>query len=490
MAGWAFGSCIWLIPGCVLLDDRLNFHLNIVNDLKFAGGSCWLVGGSVRDELLGLSSKDLDTEVYGLTQDKILSVLEKYGDVQCEGEDFGVYILTTPAGSFDFSLPRTEVKKSPGHQGFSVKLNPSLSHEQACRRRDFTINAIFKDPISGEFKDPLNGRSDLDNKILRAAGPGFNEDPLRVLRGFQFAGRFGLTADEGTLKQCRLMYAESQTLSTERCWSEWKKWGERSQKPSAGLLFLKQAGWLECWPALADLVGVPQDENWHPEGDVWVHTLHVTDEVAEIAKREGLEPEERLMLVLAGICHDLGKPVTTQMHEGRWRSRGHDREGVVIAQEWLTQIGCPVKYQERIVPLVKEHLFYGNSNPSEAAVRRLARRLAPASVRMLCYLMEADVLGRPPRQRVLPASIGQVKALGEQLEVINEAPFPILKGRHLVEKGWKPGPDFKRILDLAFEAQLDGAFDSETAAVQWLNTADIGLPEDGKKPRSGKKENK
>jgi len=238
---------------------------HILQAIVAAGGDPIKVGGCIRDELLGLESKDVDVEVFGLSAEALCIVLRRFGKVSIVGESFGVIKLTTEDEDFDFSLPRRDNKTGRGHRGFQVEVDHTMTPAEAALRRDFTINAIGK-RLDGQLVDPYGGKQDLLNGVLRAISEHFSEDPLRVLRGFQFASRFKLIADARTLDMCQKLICEADTLAIERIWGEWEKWALKGVLPSLGLRFLVESGWIRLYPELLNLIDVPQDPEWHPEG--------------------------------------------------------------------------------------------------------------------------------------------------------------------------------------------------------------------------------
>lgn len=428
-----------------------------------------IVGGSVRDFLIdpNLEPKDLDVEVYRLPVEQLVELLQGYGKVDLVGKSFGVIKLTTKETDYDFSLPRTENKEGKGHTGFIVEVDPNISPRQAARRRDFTINSIAYDPLTGEFIDHFYGEIHLNSKFLVATSKAFLEDPLRVLRGFQFAARFDLEGSNETLKLCRSLIDEYKDLSKERIWIEWYKWATKSVKPSKGLEFLDQCGWLTLYPELEALKDVKQDSEYHPEGCVWTHTLHVVDSGSRICDRENITGYRRAVVVFAALCHDLGKPACTEFVEDRWRSRGHEQAGVEPTRRFLDSIGCPKAITDQVIPLVERHLAH-LSCESSRSVRRLAGAVAPATIEDLVLVIEADHSGRPPLEAKLPERAAKLLELAKKNNCNESVVKPILLGRHLIDKGHKPRKDFKGILSRAFEAQLDGEFDSLESAIEWL----------------------
>jgi tRNA nucleotidyltransferase (CCA-adding enzyme) len=443
--------------------DRL---CRIIHD---AGGRPLLVGGCVRDLLLGTIPKDLDIEIYGLEPERLLAILQPAFEVDLAGQAFGV--LKIRHYPIDLSLPRRESKRGLGHRGFVALSDPWMTFAEAAARRDFTINAIAMDPATGEILDPFHGQRDLDQRVLRHISPHFGEDPLRVLRGMQLVSRFQLTATPDTIALSRELIQEYCTLSQERIWEEWSKWARLAKHPSLGLRFLQDTGWLSLYPELAALQDCPQEPEWHPEGDVWTHTLFVVDEAARIAERDGLDHQEQTILILAALCHDLGKPSTTALIDGRIRSRGHS-ECDQIVESILARLGTPKESTARIIALVRHHLSHTHFDGSPRHVRRLTLALGKAgeSLRMLARLVEADSSGRPPLPKQLPASMCDMLKVAEELTLSQHGPRPLLLGRHLLAVGMAPGPQMGTLLREAYEAQLDGIFETVEAGLTWLRT--------------------
>jgi len=422
-----------------------------------------IVGGFVRDSLLGVENKDVDIEVYGMDIDSIKFALLANGfKVNSVGKAFGVLKIDN---DIDVSVPRRENKVGVGHKGFDVIPDPSMSIKDAASRRDFTINSMAM-RLDGEIIDPFNGMQDLRDGILRATSEAFNEDPLRVMRLMQFSARFGFRSDNHTLSMCQEMSKDFQSLPKERIWEEWKKLALKGRNAFLGLNSLMLSGWLECFPELRALLKVPQDEIWHPEGDVWVHTCHVVNAAFKVADREQLGDHDRLVLIFAALCHDFGKPETTAKIDGRWRARGHCEAGVEPARRFLERIGAPAAVIVEVLPLISDHLVHaGVKDPSDKAIRRLANRIAPASIEALGRVVEADHSGRPPLPVGNPLSVWVERAAS--LNVCDSKPEAILKGRHLIEMGIQPGKQMGDVLKRAFEAQLDGVFDDVESAKKW-----------------------
>jgi tRNA nucleotidyltransferase (CCA-adding enzyme) len=436
-----------------------------------------VVGGCVRDWLLGLKPKDFDIEVPGADFEMLQRVLAPFGSTDVVGKSFGVIKLRLEGIEYDFSLPRRESKTGAGHRGFAVEPEPNLSDFEAAARRDFTVNAIAYDPFSNSLIDPHDGEKDLRARILRHTSNAFTEDPLRVLRAFQLAARFDFTLAPETAALCRSIKTSFYELPVERVWNEWAKWAEKSQTPSRGLAVLQETEWLAHFPELSALAGTPQDPTWHPEGDVFIHTKHCCDALVRLDGWRDAESERRRVLLLAVLAHDFGKPSTTSRAEKRgelrWISPGHEAAGGPLSDIFLRRIGAPNDTVERVRPLVVNHMVQhsGGIEHSDTSVRRLARRLAPSSIDDLCLVMRADHDGRPPIHS--PETLKRIDALQQkahELTLSASAPKPILLGRHLLALGLKPSPHFKSMLDAAFEAQLEGAFTDEANGLVWLQS--------------------
>ncbi len=421
-----------------------------------------LVGGCVRDLLMGREPKDWDTEVYGVEPAELRLLLDRFGPVNVVGEAFTVYKL---GSSLDVSLPRRERKSGRGHRAFVIEGDPNMSFADASRRRDFTINAILQDPLSGEVVDPYDGQADLKKHILRAVSPEtFVEDSLRVLRAAQLAARFDFEIDEETVALCREM--DLTDLPSERVWGEIEKLLLGAQQPSKGLEWLLRLRAIEqLFPEINSLIGVPQDPEWHPEGDVYVHTQLVIDRARELIA--DLPYAKQVTVMLAALAHDFGKPKTTEFIDGRLRSRGHEEAGVSPTESFLDRLrihtldGYDVRAQ--VIALVREHLkpgeFYKKRNEvGDGAFRRLARRCEPD---LLYRVAKSDSLGRNApwvaREKWYDADAQEwFLQRATELQVANQPPAPILLGRHLLEMGLAPGPRMGEITKAIYELQLDG----------------------------------
>ncbi len=422
------------------------------------GGRALLVGGYVRDRLLGIEAQELDLEVFGLTFDELEQLLSTFGEVIHVGKAFGVFRVK--GLDVDFSLPRRDSKVSPGHTGFDVAYDPGMTFAEAARRRDLTMNAIGLDPLTLEYLDPHGGRRDLRDKRLRAIDPAhFSEDPLRGLRVAGFAARFGMAPDEKLKKLCSEL--DLSELSAERVFSELEKLLLRSGKPSIGFELLRETKLLRFFPEIEALVGIPQEPDWHPEGDVWIHTMMVLDEAAKL--RNG---EDDLALMYGALAHDFGKPSTTRTLGGRITSYEHDVKGAVIAESFLERLRAPKELTKKVEALVRHHLapaLFHKNGATAKAYRRLARDLAESGVSpdLLLRVATADHLGRTTDDafaRRFPSG-EHFKKMMESLDLTIEPPKDVVLGRHLIARGLSPGPEFGRILAECRDVQDETGWD-------------------------------
>ena len=426
----------------------------IAEAVKSAGGRALCVGGFVRDRILGRGSKDLDIEVFGIAQQTLHALLQSLGRVDPVGQAFPVYKV----GGVDVALPRRESKTGRGHKGFAVEGDPSMPFAEAARRRDFTINAIGWDALTDEYLDPFNGRRDLTLRVLRVVDPGtFADDSLRVLRALQFAARFDLTVDPATAALCASIPLDD--LPAERIWGEFEKLLLQAERPSIGFALARELGVVkQLLPEMEPLYDCPQDREWHPEGNVWIHTLMVIDEAR--TRNADLDRPRLAAVMLGAVCHDLGKPATTAMIDGRVRSPNHEAEGVEPATRILDRLNVRTldnfDVRAQVLGLVAEHLrpsaFYkAKDTVTDGAFRRLAQKV---DLELLVRFARADCHGRAGTFdcSVMDWFLDRARSLG----VEHKPPAPILLGRHLIEMGVTPGPVMGEILRAVYEQQLDG----------------------------------
>ena len=426
---------------------------------RAAGGRALIVGGWVRDRLRGHPSKDLDLEVFGIPPDRLASFLAPFGRVEAVGQSFPVYKVRgeEDSHSIDVALPRRESKSGRGHKGFEVVGDPAMSIEDAARRRDFTVNAIAWDPLTDAWEDPFDGRADLSRRVLRAVDlTTFGDDSLRVLRAVQFAARFEFVLDADTAALCRHIPLDD--LPAERIWGELEKLLLAAERPSTGFALALDLGVVDqVLPEMTPLVGCEQEPEWHPEGDVWTHTLMVIDKAREL--NGDLDRPRLITVMLGAVCHDLGKPATTAVIDGRIRSLNHEEAGVAPTLSLLDRLnihtidGFDVRAQ--VVGLVAHHLKPGMLHKAplvgDGAFRRLAQKV---DLELLARVARADCLGRTGDFdcTAMDWFLSRARALG----VEHRPPAPLLMGRHLLALGMPPGPKVGEILQTVYERQLDG----------------------------------
>lgn len=406
--------------------------LKIAHEIRAAGGRAFLVGGFVRDCLLGQAdSRDYDVEVYGVTQDVLAEILSKFGRVNAVGKAFGVFHLATCGLSLDFSFPRTESKIGAGHRGFLVETHTDLSFKEAAYRRDFTVNAMGMELPDLELCDPYGGRSDLEQGILRHVGPAFAEDPLRVLRGVQFAARFSLRLAPETAELCSTLPLSE--LSRERILEEFKKWLLKPGRPSLGLKAFLEIGLEKTFPEVKPLEG--------PGGASFGLLGEFLDRVHK--NSEGLADLEREILMFSALLFG-----ATGEESAAFLER--------ITNEAQILQGVPRLVQNalKISPVAEL--------PAASCLRRLSLSLGGLSLHVA--LLAAD-----PRfdQKPLSAFVAVLKAKALDLGVYDCAPKPFLTGKFLLGHGIGQGPEVGKIIRESFELQLDGALKSVQDAEAW-----------------------
>ncbi|HXP86967.1 MAG TPA: HD domain-containing protein [Bryobacteraceae bacterium] len=450
---------------------------NIVRELRAARFRAVVVGGAVRDALLELVPKDFDIEVYGIAYDKLAGLLARHGQVDLVGKSFGVVKLSAGQGlAWDFSVPRRDSKTGLHHRDFHATFDESITPQEAASRRDFTINAIAWDPVDERLLDFFGGAEDLRRRVLRATSEAFAEDPLRVLRGMQFACRFDLTVDPETAALCRSIADQYDTIARERVAEEFMKWAVKGKRPGRIFEYLHATGWVRHFPEIGALKGVPQDPEWHPEGDVDIHTGLVLDAAARIAERDLLEGDARAVLLFAALAHDFAKATTTTLRSRggrmRWSAYGHEIDGGPITRAFLERMGIKSAIVDQVEPLVESHMVTTSigREPSARAVRRLAMRLAPATIAQLLRVIEADYSGRPPLPQGLPEGAARIKEIAEAQAVKEGPQAPLILGRHVLPyfEG-RPGVHIGEVTRAAYEAQADGEFSNEAEALAWLD---------------------
>ena len=438
-----------------------------------------VVGGSVRDHFLGLACKDYDIEVYGLESIEVLEeVLSAYGSVNLVGKSFGVLKFVYEDEEYDFSFPRTESKIGVGHRGFDISVDGKLSYKYAARRRDFTINALGYDIESNQILDPFGGLEDIKTKTLRDIDKNtFIEDPLRVYRAVQFCARFGYVLAEETFDLCRDMVDRGmlEELAKERVYSEWQKLLLKSPQPSVGFVLMKELGILKRYfPELYALIGVPQSPKWHPEGDVWIHTMMTVDEMVVLCRSGCPHPDnekQKLKFLFAILCHDLGKATHTVIEEnGRIRSIGHEYGGLEPTKSLMARLTEEHDFIESLLPLVEHHLkpsqFY-RANSSDKAIRKLATKV---NIEELVVIAKADFLGRTTQEALTRNYKAGTWLLekASKLSVKNKPLDKLLQGRDLIALGLAPSSKFKVYIDEVYDLQLVGKIETKEEAIKYI----------------------
>ncbi|HMF92979.1 MAG TPA: hypothetical protein VKE96_01735 [Vicinamibacterales bacterium] len=436
--------------------------------IRAAGGRALVVGGWVRDRLLDLpepEKSNVDLEVFGVPGERLRALLETFGRVEAVGESFQVYKV----GDVDVSLPRRDSKAGRGHRGFVVAGDPDMSIAEAARRRDFTINAISWDPLTGEYFDPFDGRGDLGRRRLRMVDADtFADDSLRVLRALQFAARFEFTLDGTTASLCRTIALDD--LPCERVWGEIEKLLLQARRPSIGLALAMDLGvTARLFPELQALAGCPQEPEWHPEGDVWVHTLQVVDRAR--TRIDDLPRPRQITVMLGAVVHDVGKPSTTAFIDGRIRSMNHEELGVAPATALLDRLNIHTidgyDVRKQVLGITAQHLkpgawFKARDEVGDGAFRRLAQKV---DLELLARVARSDCEGRLPGTFDCTAMdwfLARARALG----VEHKPPAPILLGRHMLELGMKPGPRVGEVLKIVYEQQLDNQVTTLEQAIE------------------------
>jgi len=452
--------------------------LEVVSAIERAGGRALLVGGSVRDAILGKISKDFDVEVYGLSPAAIEAVVRAHGKVNEVGIAFGILKLSFGEDiDVDISLPRTDSKTGPGHTGFDVKTDPDMSIADAALRRDFTINTVAADPVSGQIYDAHGGVRDIKERRLRITDPElFADDPLRIMRGVQFVGRFGLEIEAESFRTMQEMVPRLHEISPERFWEEWKKLFLKSEKPSLGLSAAMSLGVMhEMYPQFVK-VHERQELGEHGNADQWIHTLASLDEVAKIVRRESLGPKEAMVIMLATLCGNLA-PGDADGGRASERRRTPDLQ---VAKDFLESIKADNQTRDTTLALIASRLIPGSlyvedrlrgNEVTDGQVRRIADQIHPASIRQLLLVAEADHLGRgafaseSPEALMMPRDSFPARdwllERARKLGIEEKKAGPVIQGRDLIAFGFKPGKQFSDIINLADDLRDEKGFTAE-----------------------------
>jgi tRNA nucleotidyltransferase (CCA-adding enzyme) len=444
----------------------------VVSITSNGDASAFLVGGAVIDLLQGREPKDWDIEVHGVSFAHLETLFEDLCP-KLVGKCWGTMKLSAERCGgldIDINVPRVDNKVGAGHKGFEAKLDPTLSPKEAARRRDFTINAVALNLSTGELVDPFGGLKDLAAGILRATDPKlFVQDPLRALRAMQLFARKmpDGTIDLETMRLILSMVPELAELPRERLKEEWGKLLGKAKNPSVGLTVMKDTGVIAAFPELEALIDCGQHPEWHPEGDVWVHSLHTVDSAAWVRDNGDL-PEDWVEPFMFGtLLHDVGKPATTVfphlVESGKfskdllWTARGHDLAGVAPGTSFLERLTNEKKLIERTTAIIREHMnpwnFHVNS-AEEGAWRKQHGRLR---LDVLGWMCRCDHCGGPAKNIGDPDLDHQISEMcWSRFSDIGPDPIPpILMGRHLIKAGLTPGEHFTKRLAAAFDAQME-----------------------------------
>ncbi len=411
-----------------------------------AAGWDWrMVGGVVRNLVRGWPVHEVDIEVVGVDLSEVAQVFHAY-DARIVGSD------------------KLIVRMRMGDVQVDISTTPHHDIATAAQDRDVTMNAMALLP-DGALVDPCGGYEDAQNSVLRHINDKFGRDPIRILRLMRLAAEYDFVVDPATIALMQRLSAQSLDLTADRVWHEWRLWA-LAPYPRTGLTVLAESGAI-CWyPALQALQDCAQDAVHHPEGDVWVHTGHVCAAAAQY--HAVFDGEERIVLMLSALCHDLGKPLTSEFVDGRIVSPGHAAAGVPLAEQFLASIHAPQRYVAPVANLVREHMVALGSLATPRSVRRLAQRLAPTHIELWGALTHADSAGRPPLPATHPGA--EFVALARALHVETHMPSALVRGTDVLAMGVAAGPAVGRYLTMAYEAQLDGIFTSATEGIAWLRT--------------------
>lgn len=430
------------------LQNDWNMAKELALRVKARGGRVFLVGGCVRDGLMGREIKDIDVEVHGVSAPVLEEILDSLGERMAIGESFGIYAIK--GCGLDIAMPRKEQLRGRGHKDFDVFTDPDLGEKEAARRRDFTVNAMMRDVLTGELCDPFKGQRDLKRRILRHVDDRtFPEDPLRVLRAAQFAARFEFHVAKETVELCRRMSLDA--LSKERVEGELKKALLQSAHPSIFFRVLRDMEQLGFWfPEIEALIGVPQNPRFHTEGDVWNHTMLVLDAAAKYREHT----DNPFGFMLSALTHDLGKVTATEYETGKFHAYGHETAGLPMAEAFLRRITNENDLVDYVLNLTQLHMKPTTIVASGASLKT-SNRMFDESIdpEGLIYLSMADGQGTRSPYPFVSAE----ENLRARLEIYQQTMAqPYVMGRDLIEAGLKPGPDFSEFLNLAHKLRLAG----------------------------------
>lgn len=443
---------------------------SVVESLRAAGYQAFWAGGCVRDHLLGRPAKDIDIA----TNARPEQVQGLFPVTHAVGRAFGVVIVQQGSHAFEVATFRRDHTYRDGRRPTSVEFS---SPPEDARRRDFTINGLFLDPITGEILDYVGGQEDLQQKIIRAIGDPsarFAEDHLRLLRAVRFASTLGFSLEDATRRAICRMAGELRRISAERIQQELTRTLTEAPRPGQALKLLTETGLCAVvLPEVHALQGVEQPIEYHPEGDVFQHTVCMLDQLQRPS------PE----LAWSVLLHDIGKPGTQRritLPDGRERIRfdGHAEAGAHMADEILRRLRCSRALTEHVATCVRQHMrFMEVTHMRRSTLRRLV--MAPTFATEL-ELHRVDCLGSHGKLD----NYEYVRRFAESLKNEPVKPEPLLRGTDVLAVGMLPGPEIKHLLQKAYDLQLEGHLNTRQEALDWLKDQPLPtrLPPDAEPP--------
>ena len=443
--------------------DNYSMAIQIAKKVKEVGGIAYFVGGYVRDSILDIPNKDIDIEIHGIKPEILKNILSELGDIQTIGNAFGIYNLK--GYDLDIALPRKERCIGTGHKDFEVYVDPYIGTHAAARRRDFTINALMKNILTGEIVDEFNGLNDLKNHIIRHVDSStFREDSLRVLRACQFAARFNFKIASETINLCKTM--DLSTMPKERIAGELSKALLKAKKPSVFFNSLYECEQTKWFKEVYTLKGIKQDSEYHPEGDVYMHTMSVLDQAGGLFPTGIDNPDRYLPFMLSALCHDFGKVNTTEINsKGRLCALNHEITGIPIANDFLGRIYNNkgfIKYVDNMIKYhMKAHSCFNNRSKTKTTNLMFDKLLYPKDFILLVYAdstgHDLDNLDSRQFNMFLEKAMTESGFLTDRyLDYGKRISESHITAEDLINIGLKPSPLFKIILDKAWDMHLKG----------------------------------
>lgn len=426
----------------------------IAKEVTKHNGKTFFVGGFVRDLLRGTENNDIDIEIHGISVDELRDVLDSLGRRIEIGESFGVFGLR--GYSIDIAMPRKETCLGRGHRNFEISVDPYCGTLSASKRRDFTINSMMQDVLSGEIIDPFSGRSDLEKGIIRHVDENtFAEDPLRVLRAAQFSARLNFKVANETIELCKKMNLSS--LSKERIMGELEKALLKADKPSIFFETLREMEQLSLWfPEIEQLIGIPQHAKYHMEGDVWTHTMMVVDAMAAFREKSS----NKMGIMISALVHDFGKIVATDEKDGVFHAYNHETLGLPIIREFLHRLTRDNNLVRYVLNMAEYHMKPNILATEKSSVKSTNKMFDKAICpEDLIFMAAADGLGKLP----IDYQDEKMEFLQERLKIYREyMSRPYVDGNDLIAAGISPGIEFKEYLSFAHKMRLAGVDKTST----------------------------